>query len=201
MPLAALGVLAIAFWPLARRRIGWIVVAIAVVGGRQRPGRQGVGPGAARHAPRARSWWWTTSNMADGATVAGGLVFLGAAGVMGLDELRRRKVIGEGGSAYDDERMVQRAVIAMGVVAVLFSLFGAYRIVAIGHSGAKAVWDPATGTNVVGQQNPTVSDPPAVGHPQRLSAAGRVSDQRPGVAAPARVGGELARRAAAPGPG
>lgn len=160
VPLAALGVLVIAFWPLARRRIGWIVVAIAVVAAGSALAAKESGQALLATTPRTQLVV-DHVNMADGATVAGGLVFLAAAGVMGLDELRRRKIIGEGGSAYDDERMVQRAVIAMGVVAVLFSLFGAYRIVAIGHSGAKAVWDPTNGTNVVGQQNPTVSTLPA----------------------------------------
>jgi drug/metabolite transporter (DMT)-like permease len=136
VPLAALGTVALAFWGAARRRIGWIVVAMAFVAF--------VGCFLAKESGEALSGSvrQTTSlqshvEMADGGTVAGFAVFVGAAGVMTVDLLLRRRV-----AANQPTLPLQtRAPMIIGVLAVILAVFGSVRIVQIGHSGAKATWE------------------------------------------------------------
>ena len=136
VPLAAVGTIAIAFWGAARRRVGWIVVALAFVAF--------VGCFLAKESGEAlqESVRHTASldahvEMADGGTVAGFAVFVGATGVMAVDlVLRRRSATGQ-----STLPLQKQAPLIVGVLAVVLSLFGAVRIVQIGHSGAKATWE------------------------------------------------------------
>jgi drug/metabolite transporter (DMT)-like permease len=136
VPLAALGTFAIAFWGAARRRIGWIVVALAFVAF--------VGCFLAKESGEAlqESVRYTKAvdahvEMADGGTVAGFAVFIGAAGIMVIDLIVGRRTA-RNQSALP---LQKQAPMIMGVLAVLLALFGSIRIIQIGHSGAKATWE------------------------------------------------------------
>ena len=135
VPIAAVGTLAIAFWGAARRRIGWIVVGLAFVAF--------VGCFLAKESGEAlqNSVKHTEAvdahvQMADGGTVAGLAVFVGAAGVMVVDLIVRQRTA-RNRSALP---LQKQAPMIVGVLAVLLALFGSVRIIQIGHSGAKATW-------------------------------------------------------------
>ncbi|CAB4324584.1 MAG: hypothetical protein F2520_11605 [Actinobacteria bacterium] len=135
VPLAAVGTLAIAFWGAARRRIGWIVVGLAFVAF--------VGCFLAKESGEAlqNSVKRTEAvdahvEMADGGTVAGFAVFVGAAGVMVVDLIVRQRTARKQAALP----LQKQAPMIVGVLAVLLALFGSVRIIQIGHSGAKATW-------------------------------------------------------------
>ena len=136
VPLAAVGTLAIAFWGAARRRIGWIVVGLAFVAF--------VGCFLAKESGEAlqNSVKRTEAvdahvEMADGGTVAGFAVFVGAAGVMVVDLIVRQRTARKQAALP----LQTQAPMIVGVLAVLLALFGSVRIIQIGHSGAKATWE------------------------------------------------------------
>ena len=136
VPIAALGTLTIAFWGAARRRIGWIVVGLAFVAF--------VGCFLAKESGEAlqNSVKHTEAldahvEMADGGTVAGLAVFLGAAGVMVVDLIVRQRTARNQAALP----LQKQAPIIVGVLAVLLALFSSVRIIQIGHSGAKATWE------------------------------------------------------------
>jgi hypothetical protein len=142
IPLAAIGVCAIAFWPAARRRIGWIVLGLAFVGMVSGFLAKESGEGLEETVKETKAVQ-EHAEMGDSGLIAGGLVFLGAAGVMAVDVLEKRRASQSGaatGAAAGAGSMKTIGVV-VGVVAVLFSVVGAARIVQIGHSGAKATWE------------------------------------------------------------
>lgn len=145
VPLAALGTVVMAFWAAARRRIGWIVVALAFVAF--------VGCFLAKESGEAleESVKQTAAvdahvEMGEGGSVAGFAVFVGAAGVMAVDLLLRRRTAG----GQPPLPLQKQAPMIVGVLAVLLALFGSVRVVQIGHSGAKATWE---NTRIVGERD------------------------------------------------
>ncbi len=139
IPLAAVGVCAIAFWPAARRRIGWVVLALAFVGmvGAFLAKESGE---SLEESVRKSEAVENHAELGDTGLLAGGLVFVGAAGVMAVDVVERRRAAStpEATSSAGGGRALS---VAVGVVAVLVSVLGTVRIVQIGHSGAKATWE------------------------------------------------------------
>ncbi len=138
IPLAAIGVCAIAFWPAARRRIGWIVLGLAFVGMVSGFLAKESGEGLEETVKETKAVQ-EHAEMGDSGLIAGGLVFLGAAGVMAVDVLEKRRASQSG--ATTGAGSMKTIGVVVGVVAVLFSVVGAARIVQIGHSGAKATWE------------------------------------------------------------
>ncbi len=142
VPLAALGTLAIAFWPTARRRIGWIVVAMAFVGTVSCYAASKSGEALQEDTPRTEQVLKHTGQ-GDGAAFFGFGVFVGSAGVMGLDLVKRRR----DAEGLEWTTGLRNVGVAVGVLAVVLSIGGAARIVQVGHSGADAVWNENNGTN------------------------------------------------------
>jgi len=144
VPLAAIGTIAIAFWPAARRKIGWVVVGIAVVGTISCYLASKSGEALQENVPRTAAVA-DHAQEGDGAALFGAAVFVGAAAIMGIDEYKRRRAA----AGHPDDPRLRVIAIAAGVVAVVLSLLGGARIVQVGHSGAKAVWEDPGGTNGV----------------------------------------------------
>lgn len=136
VPLAAVGTVAIAVSGPARRRVGWIVVALAFVAfvGCFLAKESGE---ALQDSVRNTEAVDAHAEMADGGTVAGLAVFVGAAGVMIVDLVLRRRAAGDRPALP----LQKQAPMIVGVLAVLLALFGSVRIIQIGHSGAKATWE------------------------------------------------------------
>jgi hypothetical protein len=141
VPLSAVGVCAIAFWPAARRRIGWIVVGLAFLGMVSAFLAKESGEGI-EETVKETDAVEEHVEMGDSGLIAGGLVFLGAVGVMGVDVVaaRRRGEEGEAGTTAD-RGSLRTVGLVVGAVAVVISLAGTARIVQIGHSGAQATWE------------------------------------------------------------
>ena len=144
VPLAAIGTIAIAFWPAARRRIGWIVVGIALVGTISCWLASQSGEALQENVPRTAAVA-DHAEEGDGAALFGAAVFIGAAAIMGIDEVKRRRAA----AGQPEDPRLRVVAIAAGVVAIVLSLLGGARIVQVGHSGAKAVWEDPGGTNGV----------------------------------------------------
>lgn len=144
VPLAAIGTIAIAFWPAARRRIGWVVVGVALVGTISCYLASKSGESLKENVPHTAAVA-DHAEEGDGAALFGAAVFVGAAAIMGIDEVRRR----QRAAGQDEDPRLRTVAIAAGVVAIVLSLLGGARIVQVGHSGAKAVWEDPGGTNAV----------------------------------------------------
>jgi drug/metabolite transporter (DMT)-like permease len=145
VPISAVGTLVIAFWGAARRRIGWIVVGFAFVAfvGCFLAEESGE---ALQNSVRHTEAVDAHVEMADGGTVAGFAVFVGAAGVMVVDLIVRQRTARKQSALP----LQKQAPMIMGVLAVLLALFGSVRIVQIGHSGAKATWE---NTKIISEQD------------------------------------------------
>jgi hypothetical protein len=144
VPLAAIGTIAIAFWPTARRKIGWIVVGLAFVGTFSCWLASQSGESLQEDVPRTAAVA-DHAQEGDGAALFGAAVFVGAAAIMGIDEVKRRRAA----AGQPDDPRLRMVGIAAGVVAIVLSLLGGARIIQVGHSGAKAVWEDPGGTNGV----------------------------------------------------
>jgi hypothetical protein len=144
VPLAAIGTMAIAFWPSARRKIGWVVVGLALVGTISCYLATKSGEALQENVPRTAAVA-DHAQEGDGASLFGAAVFVGAAAIMGIDEVRRRRIA----AGQPDDPRLRTIGIAAGAIAIVLSLLGGARIVQVGHSGAKAVWEDPGGTNGV----------------------------------------------------
>lgn len=136
VPLAAIGTVAIAVWSAARRRIGWIVVALGFVAFGSALLAQSSGESleeqvdetelAEEHGEMGESMPWFALPIPILAT-----------GVMVLDR-RQAKDVADG---VAHSAWMGPAVIVVSVAAVLASVVGTVKIAQVGHSGAKATWE------------------------------------------------------------
>ncbi len=154
VPLAAIGVLVIAFWPAARAKLGVAVLVIAAVGtvfaylaaesGEYLEERVTETEQVEDHA-----------KLGDSGLASAAAVLLGAVAVTGFGayERRRSATSGLADSASDEtargpDRKLVYLRTGVGVVAVVLVSLGTLQIARIGHSGAKATWDDVGGSTV-----------------------------------------------------
>jgi len=133
VPLAAIGTIAIAVWPAARRRVGWVVVGLGAVAFVFALLAQGSGESLEHkvdenelieeHAELGEAMPWFALPIA-----------LTAAGVMVLDRRRERT------DEASRPAWMGPAVLVMSGAAILASVVGTVRIAQVGHSGARATW-------------------------------------------------------------
>ena len=136
VPLAAVGTIAIAVWGAARRRIGWIVVALGFVAFGSALLAQSSGESleeqvdetelAEEHGEMGESMPWFALPIPILAT-----------GVMVLDRKRAEDVA----AGVTHPTWMGPAVIVVSAAAVLASVVGTVKIAQVGHSGAKATWE------------------------------------------------------------
>lgn len=138
VPLATLGGLACAVSRRARRRIGWVVVALAAVA--VVSVQLAIGSGEELEESVRRS-----ALVDDHAGVADTLLPVAAAflaavtGLVGLDHRRRRRDTPAGGA--DTGEHLRRAVAVLAVATVVSAAASDVWVFRAGHSGARAVWD------------------------------------------------------------
>jgi uncharacterized membrane protein len=154
VPLAAIGVVVIAFWPAARARLGVAVVVIAALGtvfaylaaesGEYLEEQVEETEQVEEHA-----------ELGDSGLASAAAVLLGAVAVtgFGLYERRRSATSGSadsssGETAQGSDRKLVYLRTGVGVVAVVLVSLGTLQIARIGHSGAKATWDDVGGSSV-----------------------------------------------------
>jgi hypothetical protein len=145
VPLAATGVALIAFWPAARFRLGYVVLAIAAAGAMTAILAQRSGESLEDRVDETELIEEHTE-LGETGTTAGVAVLVAAAAVVGTDvALRHRKA-----AAADDPKPVGSsgiAAIIVGVFALVLAGGGAIQVARIGHSGAKAVWNDTRDDN------------------------------------------------------
>jgi uncharacterized membrane protein len=147
VPLAAIGVVLIAFWPAARARLGVAVVVIAAVGTLFAYLAMESG-GYLEEQVKETEQVEDHAKLGDSGLAAAAAVLLGAIAVTGFGayEKRRSAPVDDDGSAQDHKMVYLRT--GVGVVAVVLVSLGTLQIARIGHSGAKATWDDVGSSTV-----------------------------------------------------
>jgi hypothetical protein len=143
VPLAILGGLAVVVWPAARRRYGWLVVAVAAVATAAIPVATSTGEGLEHRLARTQAIE-THARLGDGLLVfvAGLLVALAAFVYLHHRSAARGRHEGPGTTAAP-VRLTGRPRVAAAVLAVLLVVFAgisAVQVYRIGDSGAQAAW-------------------------------------------------------------
>jgi hypothetical protein len=154
VPLAAIGVLVIAFWPAARARLGVAVVVIAALGTLFAYLAVESG-GYLEEQVKETEQVEEHAKLGDSGLASAAAVLLGAVAVTGFGLYeRRRSATSEPADSSSDEtaRGPDRKLVylrtGVGVVAVVLVSLGTLQIARIGHSGAKATWDDVGGSGV-----------------------------------------------------
>ena len=142
VPLAAAGVALIAFWPAARFRLGYAVLAIAAAGAMTVILAQRSGESLEDRVPDS-DLIDEHKDLGETGTYAGLAVLVAALAVVGTDvALRRRASTTVEEETRDTTSHV--ASLVVGVVALALATGGGIQVARIGHSGAKAVWNSTT---------------------------------------------------------
>lgn len=146
VPLTAIGTIVIAFWPAARRRVGWIVAAVGIIGFFFAFFAKESGE-ALLETTKVTQLVKDHAEMGDWGLIGAFLVGGSATSIMLFDTfVRRREAKGE------PELSITRPLRTfIGVFAVVLTLFGTVLVINVGHSGSKATWDENNATS------PTVS--------------------------------------------
>lgn len=140
VPLAALGTAAIALWPAARRRYGWLVVGVTAVA-------TAAIPVATSSGEDLRSRLADSSLIAAHAELADQLLvfviclLVVSAGFMTTHQLLSRREAGTGpGTALAPVRSLTVVRVVAAVLTVVFAAIALVQVVRIGESGARAAW-------------------------------------------------------------
>lgn len=142
VPLAAAGIALIAFWPAARFRLGYAVLAIAAAGAMTAILAQQSGEPFEERV-RETELVKEHTDLGETGTTAGVAVLVAAVAVVGTDlALRRRTLASTEDTTWSTGTRVTSIVV--GVVALVLATGGAAQIARIGHGGAKAAWSTTT---------------------------------------------------------
>jgi hypothetical protein len=154
VPLAAIGVLVIAFWPAARAKLGVAVVVIAALGTLFAYLAVESG-GYFEEQVEETEQVEEHAKLGDSGLASAVAVLLGAVAVTGFGVYERRRSdasepanSSSGGTAGGPDRKLVYLRTGVGVVAVVLVSLGTLQIARIGHSGAKATWGEVGGTGV-----------------------------------------------------
>jgi uncharacterized membrane protein len=143
VPLAILGGLTVVVWPAARRRYGWLVVAVAAVATVAIPIATSTGEGLEHRLPRTAAIE-THARLGDDLLVYVAGLFVVLAAFIYLHH--RNKAVGrhEGpGTTAAPARLTGGPRVAAGVLAALtivLAVVTAVQVYRIGDSGAQAAW-------------------------------------------------------------
>lgn len=132
VPLATIGVLIGAVWPAGRRRLA-IATLVVASGGLVASFLAGESGESLEERVRETDLVEEHAEMGETGSLAAAGAFIGALGLAAVDLVDERRA--------DRGGLDTRAVVVVGVVAVLLSVAGTAQIVRIGHSGAEATWD------------------------------------------------------------
>ena len=143
VPLAILGGLVVVLWPAARRRYGWLVVAVAAVATAAIPIATSTGEGLEHRLPRTAALE-THTRLGDGLLifVAGLLVALAAFVYLHHRGAPRGRREGPGTTSAPGRLtggLRVTATVLAGLV-VVFAVISAVQVYRIGDSGAQAAW-------------------------------------------------------------
>jgi hypothetical protein len=157
VPLAAIGVVVIAFWPAARAKLGVAVVVIAALGTLFAYLAVESG-GHLEEQVKETEQVEEHAKLGDSGLASAVAVLLGAIAVTGFGVYEKRRSAtsasadsadsASDGSASGPDRKLVYLRTGVGVVAVVLVSLGTLQIARIGHSGAKATWGEVGGTGV-----------------------------------------------------
>jgi hypothetical protein len=149
VPLAALGTAAVALWPTARRRFGWLVVVVTALATLSIPVATSSGEGLEHSLPRSPAIG-SHAELGDQLLPLVAALLVAATAVMVLDRLTPRRA-GTGGPAPSSAPSggvatviapagVRVTAAALAVVTVALAVLSTVQVVRIGDSGARAAW-------------------------------------------------------------
>jgi hypothetical protein len=147
VPLAAIGVVVIAFWPAARAKLGVAVVVIAALGTLFAYLAVESG-GYLEDQVKETEQVEEHAKLGDSGLASAVAVLLGAVAVTGFGVYEKRRSAPDDGDGNRTNRKVLYLRTGVGVVAVVLVSLGTLQIARIGHSGAKATWGEVGGTGV-----------------------------------------------------
>jgi hypothetical protein len=135
VPLAAVLLVVAVAWPGARSHLVWVTVAVAAAAMILTPLATGSGE-ELEHQVRETETIERHAELGEAMIPFSIALFVGAAGVAGLEEVRRRSPDG-GGPAWSRSRLVAAAVAGLAIVAAVGSTV---QVAVVGHTGAQATW-------------------------------------------------------------
>jgi uncharacterized membrane protein len=147
VPLAAIGVVLIAFWPAARARLGVAVVVIAAVGTLFAYLAMQSGEYLEEQVKETEQVE-EHAKLGDSGLAAAAAVLVSAIAVTGFGVYEKRRSTPSDGDGTQSDRKVVYLRTGVGVVAVVLVSLGTLQIARIGHSGAKATWGEVGGTGI-----------------------------------------------------
>ncbi|SDE58675.1 DUF2231 domain-containing protein [Pseudonocardia oroxyli] len=137
VPVAALGALAVALWPAARRRWGWAVVVVVALAAVSVPLATSTGEGLEHNLPRTAAIA-THAELGDQLLVVVAPLLLVVVALVLVERSRRTEGPGSAPAVRGTVRRV--AIIGLAVATVLLAGAAAVQVVRIGDSGARAAW-------------------------------------------------------------
>jgi hypothetical protein len=137
LPLTAIGAVVCALSSHSRRRIGWVVVGLAVVTLVSVQLAMSSGEALRNNVQQSRLVH-DHAELADALRPFAALLFVAVTALVGLDHRNRRRVERDGAAPSTRAR---QAVAGLAVVTVIAAGMSTVWVARTGHSGAKAVWD------------------------------------------------------------
>lgn len=140
VPLAVLGGIAIAVWPTARRRFGWLVVGVAAAATASIPLATSTGEGLKHSLPQTRLIE-RHAHLADQLLPFVVVMLVAVIGLQLVDTLRSRgSRHGEQGVTLASKPLVRPVAVLCAALTVLAAVASAVQVVRIGDTGAAAAW-------------------------------------------------------------
>ena len=132
VPLAALGAVAIVVWPTARRRFGWLVVALAALATATVPLATSTGEGLEGHL-RSNPLIERHAELGDQLLPLAVLMLVGVVGFQGAHHIWSK-------NTASSERLRRIATLALALATLVGAGASLAQVVRIGDAGAQAAW-------------------------------------------------------------
>jgi hypothetical protein len=143
VPLAALGALVISFWPAARSRYGWLVLAVAALATATIPIATSTGEGLEHNLPRTAAIAAHTA-LGDELLPLAGLLVVTLVALLVTDHYRattsRRSGPGTVIAPTAALTWVRPLALGLSVITFIVAVVTTVQVVRIGDSGARAAW-------------------------------------------------------------
>ncbi|WP_163507156.1 DUF2231 domain-containing protein [Fodinicola acaciae] len=140
VPLAALSAAVCAVWPAARRRYGWLAVAVTFVATAAIPIATNSGEALRDRLPRD-PLIGAHAELGDQMLVYVAPLLVLLAGLVTVELLRTRAITDAGDATNRVQvRWMRPATIGLAALVVLFAVLSCVQVVRVGDSGARAAW-------------------------------------------------------------
>ncbi len=140
VPLAALGLILVAVWPASRPHLLWATVAVAAAALVFTPLATSSGE-ALEEQVHETAAVEHHAELGDAMTAFSVALFAGAAGVGGLELVRRRRRRRRAGTTGEHWSELRAVTLGVSVFAVVVAVAATVQVAYVGHTGASATWE------------------------------------------------------------